>query len=109
MDIVVVPSTTPELLPLALMEAMASGRPVLATRVGGIAEIVEEARMGCLLSPGDAGALADALRLLADCADARLQRGEAANACVQSRFALPRMLDETQQLYERLYCASPVF
>lgn len=104
LDIVVVPSTAMELLPLALMEAMASARPVLATRVGGIIEIVDEARMGCLLPPGDAVALAVALRLLAASAEMRSRLGKAAAVRAQSRFALPRMLSETEHLYERLDC-----
>lgn len=107
-DSVVVPSTIMELLPLALMEAMASGQPVLATRVEGITEIVDEERMGCLLPPGNATALAEALRFLASSAEARNQRGKAAKVQVESRFALPRMLEETQQLYERLDCSAHI-
>jgi len=61
---VVLPSFA-EGLPIVLMEAMARGRPVVATRVGGIAELVEPAVNGWLVAPGSIQQLADALRELA--------------------------------------------
>ncbi|HEY1729326.1 MAG TPA: glycosyltransferase [Candidatus Baltobacteraceae bacterium] len=62
-DVVVLPSYR-EGLPATVCEAMASGRAVVATRVGGIPEIVESGRTGKLIEPGDVGALTDALRYL---------------------------------------------
>jgi glycosyltransferase involved in cell wall biosynthesis len=54
-------------IPVALMEAMAAGVPVVSTRLSGIPELVEDGRSGLLVPPDDAAALADALhRLLAD-------------------------------------------
>jgi spore coat protein SA len=65
-DIYVNPSFT-EGLPMSVVEAMASGLPVVATRVGGVPEIVEEGKTGLLVDPGDAGGLAQAiLRVLGD-------------------------------------------
>jgi glycosyltransferase involved in cell wall biosynthesis len=57
----VMPSLS-EGLPVAIMEALSLGRPVISTRVGGIPELVEPGRMGWLVAPGSASALADALR-----------------------------------------------
>ena len=71
-------------------------------------EIVDEERMGGLLPPGDAAALAEALELLAADAKTRSERGSAAAVQAQSRFALPRMLEETEHLYERLLCPTTI-
>lgn len=63
-DIAVVPSTRPEPFGMALVEAMALGRPVVASDAGGPAEIVTDGVDGLLVPPGDAVALADALQKL---------------------------------------------
>lgn len=66
MDVVVVPSQF-EGFGLSAAEAMAAGRPVVGTRVGGLAEIIEDGVTGYLIAPGDETALADALiRVLGD-------------------------------------------
>lgn len=68
---IVLPSFA-EGLPIVLMEAMARGRPVVATRVGGISELVEPGVNGWLVAPGSVDQLADALRELAEADVARL-------------------------------------
>lgn len=60
-DVMVMPSLQ-EAFPLACLEAMAAGRPVIASRVGGLPEMVEDGRTGLLVPPGDARAVAEALR-----------------------------------------------
>jgi glycosyltransferase involved in cell wall biosynthesis len=64
-DVVVLPSFS-EGVPVVLMEAMAAGRAVVATRVGGVPELVEHGRSGFLVSPGDAQQLAEAVERLAE-------------------------------------------
>lgn len=64
-DIFVLPSFA-EGVPVVLMEALASGRPVVATAVAGVSELVEEGRSGFIVPPGDPVALADGIRKLAD-------------------------------------------
>lgn len=64
-DVFVLPSRT-ENLPVAVIEAMACGLPVVATRVGGLPEMLEEGRSGRLVPPEDEGALVDALRTIAN-------------------------------------------
>jgi glycosyltransferase involved in cell wall biosynthesis len=61
----VLPSHT-EGMPNAVLEAMASGRPVIATRVGGVPELVEDGRTGLLVQAGDIGALARAMEWMAE-------------------------------------------
>jgi glycosyltransferase involved in cell wall biosynthesis len=80
-------------LPNVLMEAMAVGLPVVATRVGAIPELVEDGRNGLLVTPDDAAALAGALaRLLAD-PELRARLGRAGRATVVERFGERRTLD----------------
>jgi len=75
-----------ELLSLSALEAMASGTPVVASRIGGVPEVVTDGETGILVDPGDVGALHDGLATLL--ADRRLARrmGDAARAAVLDRF-----------------------
>ncbi|MEA2418167.1 MAG: colanic acid/amylovoran biosynthesis glycosyltransferase [Thermoleophilaceae bacterium] len=83
------PSGRMEGIPVALMEAMASGVPVVATRLSGIPELVKDGVTGLLVEPHDPAGLAAALeRLLADDALAA-QLAQAARALVERSFSLP--------------------
>jgi glycosyltransferase involved in cell wall biosynthesis len=85
-----------------LLEAMAAGRPVVATRVGGNPEVVVDGQTGLLVPPGDAEAMADAvLRLLRDAALAQ-RMGQAARRRVEAEFTLPRMVRRMEDLYDEL-------
>ena len=75
-------------IPVALMEAMASGLPVVSTAISGIPELVDSGRSGFLVAPRDAEALADALELLAGDAALRLRMGTAARDKVMHDFNL---------------------
>ncbi|MDQ4049959.1 MAG: glycosyltransferase family 4 protein [Actinomycetota bacterium] len=101
-DAVVVPSTRPEPLGLVALEAAAAGLPVVASRHGGVVEAVRDGETGRLVAPGDAAALAAALRGLADDPDAGARMGRAGRQHVGERFALDRMLEELQAVYDRL-------
>ena len=78
LDVVVHASTEPEPFGLVIAEAMACGRPVIASRAGGAAEIVEPGVDGLSFSPGDVGQLAGAIARLAADPDERRRLGEAA-------------------------------
>ncbi len=84
-DALVLPSFA-EGLPVVLMEAMASGRPVIATRVGGISELVEDGVSGLLVPPGDVESLAQGICRIADDPDLRKRMGEAGQATVKREF-----------------------
>lgn len=104
-DIFVLPSRW-EGLPFVIIEAMMSGLPVVATRVGGVPELVEDGLTGVLVPPGDPKALEHALaRLLSD---PRLRRrmGAAGGAKALREFRLDRMISETSHLYEELVAAA---
>ena len=76
-EIFLLPSTS-EGLPVALLEAMAHGRAVVASRVGGIPEVVTDDADGVLVPPGDPGRLAKAVRALAGDPERRARLGQAA-------------------------------
>jgi glycosyltransferase involved in cell wall biosynthesis len=97
-DLVVLPSFA-EAQPTALMEAAAAGRPVVATRVGGIPEVVEDRVTGLLVPPGDPRALAEAIEaLLGDPARAAAI-GRAAHARAVLAFSLDRFVDATLHVW----------
>jgi glycosyltransferase involved in cell wall biosynthesis len=83
-----------------LLEAMAAGVPVVATRVGGTARVVDDGETGFTAAPGDAALVADrVLRLLTEASLAARLRG-AARDKVLREFSLSRMSREYESLYE---------
>ncbi|HEV3403651.1 MAG TPA: glycosyltransferase family 4 protein [Gaiellaceae bacterium] len=96
--VVVLPSHR-EGLPLCLLEAMAHGRPVVATAVGGIPQLVEDGRTGLLVEPGDTDGLRAALELLLADPELRLRMGRAARIRVQRMCSWQRVTDETLAVY----------
>ncbi len=84
-DLLVLPSFA-EGVPVTLMEAMASGLPVLATRVGGISELVEDGISGFLVPPGNSEALTSRLRDLLTDTELRKHMGEAGRKKVSADF-----------------------
>jgi glycosyltransferase involved in cell wall biosynthesis len=99
-DVFVLSSVT-EGLGTSLLDAMAASRPVVATRTGGIPEVVEDGVTGLLVPPRDSRALADGIvRLLGDEA-ARARMGAAGFLRVSRLFSADRMVDETAAAYER--------
>jgi glycosyltransferase involved in cell wall biosynthesis len=101
MDLLVLPSLE-EGFPNAILEAMAAGKPVVATRVGGVQEAVLHNTTGLLVAPRDVLALSEAIHsLLGDSIRARAM-GRAGRDRVATSFGIDRMVSETQQLYEEL-------
>jgi L-malate glycosyltransferase len=100
-DLFVMSSVT-EGLGTSLLDAMACGRPIVATRAGGIPEIVEDGVNGALVPPRDAASLAAAIvRALKD-EGWRRRTGEAGLARVRERFTVDRMVAETAAVYRRI-------
>ncbi len=88
---------------LSLLEAMASGKPIVAVRRGGGASwLLDESRVGVVVEPDDADALADAaVRLLRD-REAAQHLGNQARAIVKSHYSLSRMIDQVEAAYREL-------
>ena len=102
LSVAVSPSLGLEGMSNSILEAMAAGVPVVATRVGGTPEIVEDGVSGLLVSPGDPEALAAAIsRLLHDNTMAK-QLGETARRRVFGRYSLEQAVASTERLYEDL-------
>ena len=94
--------TLPELgegFGLAALEAMAAGRPVVATSVGALPEIVEEGVTGNFVAPGDVDGLAEALVRLAGDRALRVSLGESGRTRCEDRYSIDRMLDGTEAVY----------
>jgi glycosyltransferase involved in cell wall biosynthesis len=96
-----VQSSVSEGMPNAVLEAMAARRPVVATRVGGVPEIVSDGKTGVLVPAADPGALASAIVGLLAQRERRTAMGEAAWRRVRDRFLAERMITLTEDAYRR--------
>jgi L-malate glycosyltransferase len=97
-DVLVLPSRQ-EGLSNALLEAMAAGLPVIASRVGGNVELVRDGHTGLLFPAGDPQALARALLALQRDPTLRVRLGREARAWVDERFSVQRMVRDLHRLY----------
>jgi glycosyltransferase involved in cell wall biosynthesis len=88
--------------PNVLLEAMAAGKPVVATAVGGVRELVVDKVTGILVPPQDETALADAIMLLLSDKERALAMGAAGRERVLQRFGMDAMLSKTEALYHKL-------
>lgn len=88
--------------PVSLVEALASARPVVSTRVGGVESIVTEGVSGFLCDRNDIESFARHLATLVDNDDLRIQMGNAGPTHVRTRFAYQRLVKDMQLLYEEL-------
>ncbi|MEW6693679.1 MAG: glycosyltransferase family 4 protein [Pseudomonadota bacterium] len=100
LDVVLVPSRR-EALGLTAVEALAVGRPVLASNLGGLPEVVTDGEVGRLLPVDDVSAWAQALLSLIDDPQRRLAWGRAARTRFKRQFDLERMVEQTLAVYRR--------
>ncbi len=103
MDIVLHASIQPEPFGMVVLEAMALGKPVIATDIGGPREIIKNGVSGFLVPPGDPVVLADTIKRLLTDAVLRVDIGKNALKTVQERFTLGRFRDEIHSLYQELF------
>src|SRR5207237_8126719 len=97
-DAMVLPSGN-EGTPVSAIEALASGRPVVATRVGGVPDVVRDGEDGFLVEPGDVEQLAERLALLPRDPELRERMGRAGRERVLPRYAVDRLIDGVDKLY----------
>jgi glycosyltransferase involved in cell wall biosynthesis len=99
---VVVNCSRNEGTPVALIEALAAGRPVVATAVGGTPDLLQRGAFGTLVPAGDAGALADAIDAVLANPEAARARARAGRAHVLAHHGVPRLLRDLDALYREL-------
>jgi len=101
-DLFVLPSVFTEGLPVVILEAMLARKAVIAASVGGSPEIVIEGKTGTLVPPANPEKLAEAIIYHLGNPEISRRLAENGYAFVKQRFGLPRMLDETMEIYQEL-------
>jgi glycosyltransferase involved in cell wall biosynthesis len=92
---------------VTLIEALAAGRPVVATKVGGVPDVVDEGETGFLVRPRDTHALAERLEILARDPERRAAMGAAGRERMLERYGVDRLVDDVDVLYRELLEAAP--
>jgi glycosyltransferase involved in cell wall biosynthesis len=105
-DALLLPSVN-EGTPVSVIEALAAGRPAVATRVGGVPDVVRDGVDGFLADVGDASTLADRLAELARDPERRAEMGREGREHVVQRYAVDRLVDDVDRLYRELLSALP--
>lgn len=101
LDVFVLPSLI-EGMPITVLEAMAHGKPVVATAVGGTPEVVVEGETGLLVPPGDPERLAAAIRSVLDDRELARRMGEAGRIRVAERFSVEAMTRRVLEIYDEV-------
>ena len=84
---------------MVLLEAMAAGQPIVASKVSAIPEVIEDGVTGLLVPPADSVALAEAILTLWRESALREKLGSAGRERLRERFSLDQMVDRTEQVY----------
>lgn len=107
-ELIAVPSTQPDPLPNAALEAAAAGCAVVAAAHGGLPELIHDRDTGRLFTPGDVDGLASCCAELLDDPVERERLGAAAERDVRSRFSARRLVSELQDLYDEVLESDPI-
>lgn len=95
-------SSTKEAFPISILEAMAVGRPVVATDVGGVSELISNEKTGFVVPPRNSQALADAIAKLVNNKNAAAEMAEAGKRRIKESFTLRQWLGNIENLYTDL-------
>lgn len=101
-DLVVQPSVLFETFGLAVIEAMACGKPVIASNLPGVRSVVSDGEDGLLVRPGDVDDLAEKIQMLLDDPQRRREMGERGRAKVEEKYAWPKIIPRLVQVYEEV-------
>ena len=101
LDVFILPSHS-ESMPLALLEAMHAGLPIISTDVGGVPEALQDGVSGILIPPARPAELSAAIRCLWSDRRKSARMGAKAQAIGRKRFTATRMVAEVETLYQRL-------
>jgi glycosyltransferase involved in cell wall biosynthesis len=93
--------------PVCLIEALAAGRPVIATEVGGVADVLEGGRLGVLVGADDAEGLTAAISDLLDDPERRSALGRLGAESARRRFGVARLIEDMTALYDEIVPISP--
>jgi len=93
-------------IPLSILEAMAAGKPVIASNLSGISEAIEQQKNGILVEPGDSEALADAIISLLKNKDEKERIGRNARIRAKQYFSTKRVAEEYEKVYEEILLES---
>jgi glycosyltransferase involved in cell wall biosynthesis len=102
MDIGVVPSSYPEPFGIVNIEIMACGLPVIATKVGGIPEVVVDGETGLLIEPNNPQELALAIEKLLDNPELRIKMGKAGRKRVEEKFSWEKHIERLVEIYRKM-------
>lgn len=100
-DLFVLPSLA-EGFPNVLLEAMTLGKPVVATRVGAVPDIVEDGKTGLVVAPGEPASLAHAIRSMLDDVSTMHEMGRKARSRVESRFSVQTSVAQTEAVFREV-------
>jgi len=98
-DVVVLPSHS-EGFPFVILEALAMGKPVIATGVNGVPEVIEHMKTGLLVESHDVAGLAGAIQSLLEHPEQAMRLGNAGRAVVQAQFTADRMVEKTVAVFD---------
>jgi glycosyltransferase involved in cell wall biosynthesis len=99
---VMLPSRVHEVFPLITLEAMAAGKPVIGSNVGGVPEVVEDRRTGFLVKPADLHGWVEAVMRLAYDDELRVRMSREARLAVEQTFHVDRHYDRIRSIYEEV-------
>ncbi len=105
LDIFVLLSTASEATSQVIPQALSIGKPVVATDVGGLPEIIEDNRTGLLIPKEDPAAIAEAIIKIADDKELARRLAREGRAKVLKDFTLEGMIDKTEAVYRRVLAA----
>lgn len=101
-DVIAFPTLRTESFGLVALEAMSCGKSIVASRIGGIMEIIEDGMDGILVEPGDVSDLENKLQNILGDESLRTELGKNARKKIINKFSLDRMVDETINVYQEV-------